>query len=135
MNTEELASAIRAADDPELLTDGEFTPPASSFYLYRLLEAHGWQVKDAIRACHLDRSYGYQLFNGTRPPTRKVLLRLSLALGLAEKEAQHLLVLHDKSILYPRRRFDATVLYGLSHHMTLEETDELLRSLGEDGLL
>ena len=84
--TEELRRAICSAPDPALLGDDAFTPPDSTFYLCNLLEQRGWLVKDAIRACYLERSYGYQLFNGTRAPTRTFLLRLALAVDLGEKE-------------------------------------------------
>lgn len=133
--TDELRNAIRSSPDPALLSGGAFTPPDFTFYLCNLLERRGWLVKDAIRACYLERSYGYQLFNGTRPPTRTFLLRLALSLGLGEAETQRLLTRGGKAALYPRSRFDAAVLYGLTHHLTLEETDELLLSLGEGGLL
>ena len=62
-------------------------------------------------------------------------LRLALAVDLGEEETQRLLTRCGRPVLYPRSRFDAAVLYGLSHHLTLEETDELLLSLGEPGLL
>ncbi len=133
--TDELHHAICSSSDPALLAESDFTPPAFSFRLAELLEARGWRVRDAIRACNLERSYGYQLFNGTRPPTRTFLLRLALVLGLEEEAAQRLLTQAGKPVLYPRSRFDAAVLYGLSHHLSLEETDELLCRLGEEGLL
>lgn len=133
--TEELRKAVCSASDPALLEGDAFTPPDSTFYLCNLLKQRGWLVKDAIRACYLERSYGYQLFNGTRAPTRTFLLRLALAVDLGEEETQLLLTRCGRPVLYPRSRFDAAVLYGLSHHLTLEETDELLLSLGEPGLL
>ena len=133
--TDELRNAIRSSPDPALLSGGAFTPPDYTFYLYGLLERRGWLVKDAIRACYLERSYGYQLFNGTRPPTRTFLLRLALALDLGEEETQKLLTRCGRAILYPRSRFDAAAVYGLTHPPTLEETDDLLLSLGEGGLL
>ena len=83
--TDELRSAIRSSSDPALLADGAFSPPDYPVYLCSLLERRGWLVRDAIRACYLERSYGYQLFNGTRPPTRTFLLRLALALELGEE--------------------------------------------------
>lgn len=133
--TDELRSSIRSSRDPSLLSGGAFSTPDFTFYLCDLLKRRGWLVKDAIRACYLERSYGYQLFNGTRPPTRTFLLRLALALDLGEEETQRLLTRGSRAVLYPRSRFDAAVLYGLTHHLTLEETDELLLSLGEAGLL
>ena len=134
-STDELHSAIRASETPALLAGAEFARPELSSTLSRLLEERGWRAADAIRACYLERSYGYQMFNGTRPPTRNFLLRLALALELGEEEAQRLLRRAGRVELYPRSRYDAAVLYGLTHHLTLEETDELLLSLGEEGLL
>ena len=81
-STDELHSAIRASETPALLAGAEFARPELSSTLSRLLEERGWRAADAIRACYLERSYGYQMFNGTRPPTRNFLLRLALALEL-----------------------------------------------------
>lgn len=134
-STDELHSAIRASETPALLAGAEFARPELSNTLSRLLEERGWRAADAIRACYLERSYGYQMFNGTRPPTRNFLLRLALALELGEEEAQRLLRRAGRPELYPRSRADAAVLYGLTHRLSLEETDELLLSLGEEGLL
>ena len=134
-STDELRRAIRAAEGPELLSGAAFTEPALRFQLSRLLEKRGWRAADAIRACNLERSYGYQMFNGTRPATRNFLLRLALALELGEEGAQRLLRQAGRAELYPRVRADAAVLYGLTHRLSLEETDELLTSLGEEGLL
>ena len=134
-STDELHSAIRASETPALLTGAEFARPELRSTLSRLLEERGWRAADAIRACYLERSYGYQMFNGTRPPTRNFLLRLALALELGEEEAQRLLLRAGRAELYPRSRYDAAVLYGLTHRLSLEETDELLLSLGEEGLL
>ena len=134
-STDELHSAIRASETPALLAGAEFARPELSSTLSRLLEERGWRAADAIRACYLERSYGYQMFNGTRPPTRNFLLRLALALELGAEEAQRLLRRAGRPELYPRVRADAAVLYGLTHRLSLEETDELLTSLGEEGLL
>ena len=132
-STDELHSAIRASETPALLAGAEFARPELSSTLSRLLEERGWRAADAIRACYLERSYGYQMFNGTRPPTRNFLLRLALALELGEEEAQRLLLRAGRPELYPRSRADAAVLYGLTHRLSLEETDELLLSLGGGG--
>lgn len=119
----------------EILEGSDFEDAPVSQILTELLQKRGWLVKDAIRACCLDRSYGYQMFNGTRPPTRNFLLRLALALGLTPVEAQHLLARCAKPVLYPRNRHDAALLYALSEHLSLDDTHELLLSLGEEGLL
>ena len=83
----------------------------------------------AIQRCNLDRSYGYQLFNGTRRPTRDILLALAVHLGLTEAETQRLLKLAGRPVLYARNRRDAAILYSLSHRLSPGETEELLSGL------
>ncbi len=132
--TQELEQEIRTYPDPSVLTGEDYDLPPLSEYLSALLEARGLTVREAIRACNLDRNYGYQLFNGTRRPTRNTLLMLALALHLPEAEAQRLLKIGARQVLYARNRRDAAVLYALNHDLGLEGADELLCSLGEEGL-
>ena len=132
-STQELEHRIRESGTAELLRGSDFDAPALSTYLGELLSRRGLTVQDVILRCNLDRSYGYQLFNGTRRPTRDFLLRLALLLRLPEGEAQRLLKLAGRPVLYARNRRDAAVLYGLTHGLTAEETEHLLSSLGEEG--
>ncbi len=134
-STQELEQEIRTCSDPAALAGGEYALPPLSEYLSALVEARGLTVREAIRACNLERSYGYQVFNGTRRATRNILLTLALALGLSEAEAQRLLKIGGRQSLYARNRRDAAVLYALTHDLGLEGADELLRSLGEEALL
>ena len=103
-------------------------------YLNGLLREHRLSVQDVVVKCCLDRSYGYQLFNGTRRPTRDFLLRLALLLRLGEAQVQRLLKIAGRQPLYARSRRDAAVLYALTHSLTLEGTQELLVRLGEEEL-
>ncbi len=133
--TEELEQEIRACPDPAVLNGEDYVPPPLLEYLSALLEERGLTVREVIRLCNLDRSYGYQLFNGTRRPTRDTLLTLALALHLPEAEAQRLLKIGGRQPLYARNRRDAAMLYALTHNLGLDEANKLLRSLGEEGLL
>ncbi len=134
-STQELEHQIRESPTPQVLTGADYTSPPLPIYLNSLLHRHGLTVQDVVVACNLDRSYGYQLFNGTRRPSRELLLRLALLLKLGEDEAQRLLKIAGRQPLYARNRRDAAVLYALTHGLTAEETDELLESLGEGALL
>jgi len=132
--THELEQKIRSGKDPSILSSDEFSAPELADYLHTLLEEHSMTVIQAIQCCNLDRSYGYQLFNGTRRPPRDILLTLAIRLGLTETEAQRLLKLAQRPVLYARNRRDAAVLYCLSHHLSLAEADELLSGLGVEPL-
>lgn len=132
--TGELEHEITGGAGPQLLAGEEFSPPGLADYLGELLRGRGVPVKDLIRRCNLERSYGYQLFNGTRRPTRDVLMVLSLELGLSVEEARRLFEIAGRPPLYARRRRDAAVLYGLSHGLSPADVHELLLELGEEGL-
>lgn len=133
--TEELENEIRQSASPAGLAAEDFSAPPLPDYLGGLLYSRGMTVRDIVLRCNLERSYGYQLFNGTRRPTRNFLLLLAMVLGLEEAEVQRLLKIAGRAPLYARNRRDAAVLYGMSHGLSAEETDGLLRELGEEGLL
>ena len=130
-STKELEHQIRESTTAKVLVGEDYTSPPLPIYLNNLLHRHGLTIQDVVVACNLDRSYGYQLFNGTRRPSREFLLRLALLLKLGEEEAQRLLKIAGRQPLYARNRRDAAVLYALTHELTMEKTDELLESLGE----
>ena len=81
-STQELEHQIRQSKEPSLLMEDTFSAPDLATYLRELLTGHNLSVQDVVVGCRLDRSYGYQLFNGTRKPTRNFLLRLALLYGL-----------------------------------------------------
>lgn len=134
ISTQELEQDIRSSKDPSVLDSEELSAPDLSDYIHTLLEEHGMSVIQAIQCCNLDRSYGYQLFNGTRRPTREVLLNLAIQLGLTEEETQRLLKMAGKPVLYARNRRDAAILYCLSHKLSPAESYELINGLEVDAL-
>ena len=133
-STQELEHQIRESNTSDVLGNDSFYVPSLAADLAALLRDHHMTVRDIVLRCNLDRSYGYQMFNGTRTPTRNFLLKLSLLLRLSETEAQRLLKIAGRPPLYARNRRDAAVLYGLTHGLSMEETDALLGSLDEEGL-
>ena len=132
--TQELEHQIRDSSTPDVLKSDAFYAPPLTAHLTALLRSRNMTVQDVILRCNLDRSYAYQMFNGTRTPTRNFLLRLAFLLRLSEAEAQRLLKIAGRAPLYARNRRDAAVLYGLVHGLSAEETEDLLHSLCEEGL-
>ena len=89
-----------------------------------LLPAH------VIERSQIERTYGHQLFNGTRRPSRDKVLQLALGLGLGVNETQQLLRAAGKSPLYPRLKRDAVILYGLGKSQPLLTVQENLSRYG-----
>ena len=100
-----------------------------------LLQERGISVPKLSEEALLSRSFTYQICEGVRAPGRDIVLRLSIVLGLSHDETQYLLRAAKRGALYPRVRRDAVIIYALSKHMNLSETDEALVSLGEEPIL
>ncbi|MDD4311571.1 MAG: hypothetical protein PHW41_03730 [Eubacteriales bacterium] len=103
-------------------------------YLNFLLERHQMTKQAVIRAANLERSNGYQIFNGYRTPRRNALLRIALGMYLTLDETQYLLKLALRGELYPRNRRDAAVIYCIQHRFNLIDTELMLEQLGEEML-
>lgn len=132
--TYKLEHEIRSSKDASALLDSEFSTPQLSEYLHQLLKERNLSVSEVIQRCNLDRGYGYQLFNGTRRPTRDMLVIIAFQLKLGDRQLQRLLKIAGRPVLYARNRRDAAILFSLTHRLTLSQTEELLAQLEEDPL-
>lgn len=99
-------------------------------YLSSLCQKQQLVPERVIKASQIDRTYGHQLFNGTRKPSRDKILQLAFGFHLTVEEAQRMLRFGGKSPLYPRIMRDAAILYCLSRGMNVFEAQDLLESLG-----
>lgn len=84
------------------------------------------QHTDLIRALNVERSYGYQLLNGKRIPTRDQLIKIGLFLKLDYDEVQRLLKTAKKDILYARDMTDAKVIYAVEHNLEYDAACEFI---------
>lgn len=131
ISTQKLLNRIKEekTEKPLFLKEKEYNCPDISIYLCDLLAEHCLEVRDAVKCLGIDRAYGYQMFNGTRKPTRNLLIRLAVWMGLSMEEANRLLKIGRKEVLYPRRKEDAAVIFAMEKKMSLEELDEILEEL------
>lgn len=95
-----------------------------------LLKQKGLSRADVVRGSQLDRAYIYQIFSGTRKPSRDKLIAIAFGLSLTDGEAQQLLKLSGYRELYARDKRDALILYTLVRGQGILETNELLFSQG-----
>jgi transcriptional regulator with XRE-family HTH domain len=108
--------------------------PDTPSYLAFLIKKHGMSIQDVIRKANLSQSFGYQVFNGRRSPTRNILLRMAFAMKLSVDETQHLLKIAQRGELYPRVRRDAAIVFCLERNCSLCDAEELLESIDEEPL-
>ena len=79
-----------------------------------------------IKRSGINRTYGHQLFNGTRKPSRDKVIQLAIGFGLNIEQTQQLLKSAQESPLTPRVKRDAAILYCIMHHFDFSETQKLL---------
>ena len=104
------------------------TPPFHT-YISDLSQAMGLIPEQIIKNSSIERSYGHQLFNGTRKPSRDKVIQLAFGFKLDIEGTQKLLKIAQKSLLYPRIKRDAAIIYCLNNHLDIIETQNMLHEL------
>ena len=87
------------------------------------------------KASGMSDVYLHQLLSGRRTPSRTRLLCICIGLGLTVEEAQEFLYHAGIGPLYPRNRWDAIIIYGLSHKLDLFTINDLLFDANEKTLI
>lgn len=95
-------------------------------YLETLLMQKGISKSCLINKANLHRTYAYQIFNGTKIPSRNKVIQLALALQLNVNETNNLLSLSNNGYLYPKVKFDAAILFALKNKYSVLETNLIL---------
>ena len=126
-----LKNILSAKDFNEVLSANSeaFVEKSISEYLQDLCRKRGMIPEQVIKKSQIDRTYGHQIFNGTRLPSRDKLLMLSFGFELSLDETQELLKTAGKSILYPKVKRDAAIIYRISHKMNIMDVQYLLTSV------
>ena len=99
-------------------------------YLSDWCRDHQEVPEQIIRRANLEKSYGHQLFSGKRKPSRDTVIQLAFALHAYVAEAQEMLKITRKSLLYPRIKRDTVIIYCLHNHVSLVDTEIILHDLG-----
>ena len=103
--------------------------PSFHTYISELCQMMNQVPERVIKQSSIERTYGHQLFNGTRKPSRDKVIQLAFGFGLGVEGTQELLKIARKNPLYPRIKRDAAILYCLNHHLSVMEVQELLHDL------
>lgn len=126
LTTFDLEQKIRHSDefDEEAITSNP--PTTFSEYLESLLENTDINRSKLIGALNVERSYGYQIINGTRVPTRENIIKIAIFAQLTVEQTQRLLKLAERCELYVRRPYDAKIIYCLEHKLPFKEAMDFI---------
>ena len=133
INTSILLKRIAKTSDFHLfIKNNENVMMKKTFFMYlsELCEKNNLVPEHIIKTAQIDRTYGHQLFNGTRKPSRDKVIQLAFGFGMTVNETQYLLRIARKNQLYPKIKRDAAILFCLSKKMGVIDTQNMLESLG-----
>lgn len=107
----------------------EMLLPSFSEYISALSATRGEVPERIIKRANIERSFGHQLFKGTKKPSRDTVLQLAFGFEADVDAAQELLKYAGLSALYPRVKRDAAILYCLQKRFTIVKTQNILHDL------
>ncbi len=103
-------------------------------YLRKYLADCGMSKSEVIEKSNIQKNYCYQIFDGSKTPSRNKVLALSIAMELSVTDTNRLLKLSDHSILYPRIKRDSIIQFAIEQNYTLIDTNILLNDMNENIL-
>ncbi|MCL2639028.1 MAG: hypothetical protein FWD48_11745 [Oscillospiraceae bacterium] len=109
----------------------EETDSALSFHVYlnKLCTEKETIPANVIKKADIERTYGHQLFNGTKMPSRDKVIQLALGFGMKYDETQKLLTIAKRGALYPKIRRDAAIIYALENGFDIQAVQATLFEL------
>lgn len=119
---------VKAKDFKTFLQSNEKHIRLDDFHhcLYDLIQNSGLKNSELFLNAGISESFGYQLLNGKRQPSRDKVLQLGIGLKLSIEKTNVLLKLAEKSELYVKNKRDAVVMFALNNHFNYIEVNELL---------
>ena len=125
--TDDLMNKLEEAASLErFLREDVHVLPPFDLYVEQLCLDRGEKREHVIKRAAIDRTYGHQLFNGTRKPSRDKVIQLAFGFGLDVEETQQLLRAAQKSPLYPRIKRDAAIIYCIIHGLQVADAQQML---------
>lgn len=104
----------------------DFNVPPFHKYIQSICDERHISAEQIIKSADIDRTYGHQLFNGTRNPSRDNVIKLAIAFKFNLEQTQKLLCIAGKSSLYPRIERDSVIVFSISKGYDVQHVQELL---------
>ncbi len=103
-------------------------------YLTNILKKKRLVKSVVIKNSELSEVMGYQIFSGTRKPSRDSLLSICIAMGLDVEETQEILKIAQFASLYPKAKRDCIIINGIVTNKSVSQINETLYELNENTI-
>lgn len=102
--------------------------------LEKLLTETGLSKGEVLRRAEINDIYGYQLFAGSRKPSRDKMVALCVGFALSLERTQQVLKATGFAPLYPKNKRDSALIFGIEKGQTVPQINTALYDLGEETL-
>lgn len=87
-----------------------------------------------IKASQINEVYGYQIFAGTRVPSKDKIIAIAVSMKLNVDETQRLLKLAGASVLYPKNSRDCIIIDSINKGTDVTALNSILYEHGLECL-
>lgn len=105
-------------------------PKTLKEYLDTVFSSKGMSKVDVIAGSGIDRTYFYQIMDGSKNPGKDKIVAIALACKMTLTECQRALEIAGEGILYPKNRRDSLIIYAVSNKMEVRDLNVELEKYG-----
>ncbi len=113
--------------------EGEFLTMDFKSFINDLLAQKELRLADVVRDSG-QGEYVYKVFNGTRKPSRNIIIGISIGMKLTINETQFLLRLAKQATMDPRDKRDSVLIFAIKEEYDIIQTNNLLIEMNQDLL-
>ena len=133
-STEDLLNSLNSVYDlTEFIHRNEknFEKMDVAYFFDKVLSAKSIKKSDVIKNSAIERTYGYQILNGTKKPSRDKLIQLCIGAEFSFEETQTALKRTGFAPLYTKCKRDCIIVYAIKSKKSVIDTDFLLNKFDE----
>jgi len=98
-------------------------------YINQLCAETGTIPAHVINKSGIERTFGHQLFNGIRKPSRDKVIQLAFGFVMDYEQTQELLKISRHRALYPKIKRDAVIIFALNRGLPVTDVQVTLSEL------
>ncbi len=131
--TDDLLKDLKSAKDLDRYlkeNKGEFVSAGIGSYLDGLIVERGLKKTQVLKDAEINEIYGYQIFAGSRKPSRDKLIALCVGMGLSLEEIDQALKFAGELPLYARSERDSVLIAGILNGDSVMNLNNVLYDYG-----
>lgn len=133
--TGDLMNKLTSTESPEELDKyleeiRDKYPKTLKEYLDTVFSEKRLSKVDVIAGSGIDRTYFYQIMDGSKKPGKDKIIAIVLACKMTLTECQRALEIAGEGILYPKNRRDSLIIYAVNNRMEVRDLNAALEKYG-----